>query len=190
MAKKTIGMRITEARKRKGLNRLSLSRVSGIPNATIRGWEERGSSPAAERLPELAEVLEVSLEWLLGLTDEPGPAGEGPGKRSASPQFSELAHRLFERFEPMLKKRGTDPSVAPKIIDETLSTYLPTDLGEVAAVDEEGLVQRIADAILARSGVAETPPPYGGKEAAGGSLSPEAAELVAAWAALPDDARR
>src|SRR5262245_66421835 len=72
-----IGERISQARTRRGWNQSELARRLGKPRQHISQIEQGKQQPRAELLIELATVLEVSTDYLLGRAhDERQPAGQ------------------------------------------------------------------------------------------------------------------
>lgn len=67
----TFGDRLADARLALGLSAEELARSIGVKAATLEKWENDTSEPAAGRLSHLAELLNVSLRWLM--------TGEGEG---------------------------------------------------------------------------------------------------------------
>ena len=65
-----IAERIKSSRKSKGFTQVELAENMGISPMTIRRWEWGERTPNAELIPKLAEVLDVSVEYLMGLNDE------------------------------------------------------------------------------------------------------------------------
>lgn len=61
-----VGKRICGARKEKGLERAQLAEQAEIPYSTLRGYEYGTNEPSAGRLARLADVLAVSVDWLVG----------------------------------------------------------------------------------------------------------------------------
>lgn len=59
----TIGARIREARKAKGISRPALARTSGIPYPTLAGIEN-GDQGSSTQLDVIADALDVRVEWL------------------------------------------------------------------------------------------------------------------------------
>ena len=68
----SLGDRLRTARRRSGLSVRALGRRLGVSGSAVAQWEARqGSQPAASRLAQIAEVLGVSVDWLLrGTTNE------------------------------------------------------------------------------------------------------------------------
>ena len=58
--------RIREARKRKQLTQVQLSQLIGVAKTTLTGYEKGYREPDMAKIRRLAEVLDVSCDWLLG----------------------------------------------------------------------------------------------------------------------------
>jgi transcriptional regulator with XRE-family HTH domain len=63
--------RLKIARERKGLKQTQVKDRTGIHNKTLSGYENNVAEPDLKTLRTLAEVYEVSVEWLIGNTDDP-----------------------------------------------------------------------------------------------------------------------
>ena len=81
----TIGRRIVEARERKGWKQKELAAETAIPIPTLNRIERGQQSLFAERVRTLAEVLGVSTDYLLGVTETPTPAPQRPRPRKTAP---------------------------------------------------------------------------------------------------------
>ena len=64
-----IGERIVRLRKEKGLRQADLSRMLGVPQATLSGYERGHRDVSAEWLSRMAEFFDVSVDYLIGLTE-------------------------------------------------------------------------------------------------------------------------
>ena len=62
---KDIGYRLAEARKNCGMTQAEAAEKLYITAASISSWERGNSIPDTEKIPEIAELYDVSLEWLL-----------------------------------------------------------------------------------------------------------------------------
>jgi transcriptional regulator with XRE-family HTH domain len=71
------------------LDQLELGRRVGVGQQTVSRWETGQSMPKANRLPVLAEVLELDSEYLHRM------AGYLPADRSSP--ASDLMHAVYER---------------------------------------------------------------------------------------------
>lgn len=58
--------RLKVAREAKGWNKAELARRSGVSESTIGRYERGIQSPTVDTARDLADALDVSLEWLTG----------------------------------------------------------------------------------------------------------------------------
>ena len=63
--KKTLGTIITELRKQHGMTQLELAEKMGVTDKAVSKWERDLSCPDINSIPQLAEILEVSVEDLM-----------------------------------------------------------------------------------------------------------------------------
>lgn len=66
--------RLRIARERKNLKQTQVRDRTGINNKTLSGYENGVSEPDLETLKVLADLYEVSVDWLSGYTDDPSPS--------------------------------------------------------------------------------------------------------------------
>ena len=64
----TINLR--EARKKKGLTQVEISKVLDVPQSNVSNFEKGKSHLSSEQIIKLVKVLECSADYLLGLVDE------------------------------------------------------------------------------------------------------------------------
>jgi transcriptional regulator with XRE-family HTH domain len=64
--------RLRNARERKGLTQRELAQLCGLGEQQIYRYETDRSEPTATHLKIVADTLEVSTDYLLGRTDDPG----------------------------------------------------------------------------------------------------------------------
>ena len=62
--KKTLGMMIAELRKEKGMTQLELAQKMGVTDKAVSKWERDLSCPDINSLPNLAEILGVTVDEL------------------------------------------------------------------------------------------------------------------------------
>lgn len=62
----TLGTRLRSARERKHMSQIDVFKRAGINNKTLSRYENNGTEPDADALRKLAELYEVSVDWLLG----------------------------------------------------------------------------------------------------------------------------
>lgn len=65
----TFARRLRERRKLLGLSQDDLANAIGATQAAISRYEVGNTSPSAEAISGLAQVLKTSTDWLLGLTN-------------------------------------------------------------------------------------------------------------------------
>ena len=68
--KKTLGMMIAELRKEKGMTQLELAGKMGVTDKAVSKWERDLSCPDINSLPNLAEILGVSVDDLMQVKQE------------------------------------------------------------------------------------------------------------------------
>lgn len=68
--KKTLGMMIAELRKEKGLTQLELAEKMGVTDKAVSKWERDLSCPDINSLPNLADILGVSVDELMRIKKE------------------------------------------------------------------------------------------------------------------------
>ena len=68
--KKTLGTMIAELRKQHGMTQLELAEKMGVTDKAVSKWERDLSCPDINSLPNLAEILGVSVEELMQVKKE------------------------------------------------------------------------------------------------------------------------
>jgi len=66
-----IGGRIAYLRERRGLTQEELAQALGISRAALSHYEKNRREPDSETLTKLADLFKVSLDYLLGRTENP-----------------------------------------------------------------------------------------------------------------------
>jgi len=66
-----LGKRLKQARKNKGITQMDAANILGISNGTLSGYERNYRDPDTETLNKMANLYEVSNDWLLGKSDNP-----------------------------------------------------------------------------------------------------------------------
>lgn len=83
--------RIKETRERKGVKQITLANACGVSQSSFSNWECGRHQPSLDKLSVIAEMLDVSTDYLLGLSDK-----ENPEKRDTSlvAETDEIHERL------------------------------------------------------------------------------------------------
>lgn len=85
--KKTLGTMIAELRKQQGMTQLELAEKMGVTDKAVSKWERDLSCPDIHSIPNLAQILGVSVEDLMQTKKEAQPS------ESKVSQLLELAPR-------------------------------------------------------------------------------------------------
>lgn len=98
MSLTTFAQRMKQAREKKGLKQNELAKAVGVTPTTISAYEKsdtdgNGKKPTLENAQAIAEVLDVSLDWLCGMADT---SGGGYTNLTAETYFKSLVNVLVE----------------------------------------------------------------------------------------------
>ena len=87
-----VAERIKELAKKQGITVKSLLEVLEINKGFVSDLSSRNVAPSADKLTKIADYFKVSVDYLLGRTDDPTPAGQ----KKASPE--EIEAELIKTF--------------------------------------------------------------------------------------------
>jgi transcriptional regulator with XRE-family HTH domain len=129
MAKSThfrqTGMRISEARERRGWNRNQLAKASGLSWANLTRYEDGENEPSAGKLLRIAEALGVSVDWLMGRKGAHETVVAGPVdvavRMSENVQGPNVVEETDFRAVPLVS--GSIAAGSPLIVDEDIEEY-------------------------------------------------------------------
>ena len=65
----SFGARLLQARKKKGLSQQDIAKILGTKGPAIGRYERDEMKPSIEAAAKMAQILDVSLDWLVGHTD-------------------------------------------------------------------------------------------------------------------------
>lgn len=106
--------RLISLRKSRGLTQERLASDLDIPTTTVRRWESVGIPPKRERLEMLADYFRVSVDYLLGRTDDPTP----PGEKSIDITVIREAAEAYVSNKSHADARLNDAETTIKLIEE------------------------------------------------------------------------
>lgn len=88
-----IGIILKELRAEKGVTQVQLATKLGVKQSTISSWEIERTSPTLEQLGDLANIFEVTCDYLIGRTKETTTADAltGPYKRRLALQKADYS---------------------------------------------------------------------------------------------------
>lgn len=101
-AMKEFGLRMREARERLEMRQEDLAKKLSLMQKQISRYETGQTSPSLEKLNHIADVLDVSIDWLAGRTDN--PKGIEVLKSPLTPEAIEAA-RLVESLDSPADQR-------------------------------------------------------------------------------------
>lgn len=67
----TISQRIFNVMEQKHLKQSDLAKYIGITSSFVIDWKKKGSIPSADKIVKISEFLNVSIDYLLGVSNEP-----------------------------------------------------------------------------------------------------------------------
>jgi transcriptional regulator with XRE-family HTH domain len=92
LRREILGERVRRLRMARGLSQTELAVDVAIPLPNLNRIERGRQSIYIERLADLAQVLETSTDYLLGLTDDSTPPKKRPRPRTAASVGEEGRH--------------------------------------------------------------------------------------------------
>lgn len=78
------GLRLRQLREARNLSRTAFAQKLGVSKETIYRYENNVQTPSLARTKQMAVILQTSMDYLVGFTDEPGLTRE---QRKALEQF-------------------------------------------------------------------------------------------------------
>lgn len=99
---KMIGERLTFLRKKKGLTQEELAKIFNMSRSTYAQYEVNRRKPDYNTLKMFADYYQVSIDWLLGLSDDPTPPTL-PTRKSPAGDADKEALLLFGRISRLSK---------------------------------------------------------------------------------------
>lgn len=102
-----LGNRIKERREKKGLLQKDIANFVGVSQQAVARWEKGETEPDSATLVKLAELLECSVDYLLGRTNVPTPietiAAHHEGEEWTEEELEEI--EAFKEFVRMRRQQ-------------------------------------------------------------------------------------
>jgi transcriptional regulator with XRE-family HTH domain len=95
-----LGRRIAERRKTLGITQVQLAEALGIAQQTMAHYEAGKVRFAAALLPVLAEMLQMTIEDLIGIEPTAARKHAGPRKRGPAPKIQRQLERIHALPKP------------------------------------------------------------------------------------------
>lgn len=127
---KIFGERLRAARKAKGYaNSAELGEILSVGNSTVSRWEAGEREPSLETVKKLAEILDVSVAYLMGETDFPEPdANVSSAKDKPRSETAEMFARLMRK----LAVENPDLIIHFRDLEKNLDNLAPEDIQAIA----------------------------------------------------------
>lgn len=100
----TLGQKIKEERDRKGWSQIFFARKIGVTNAVLSNYERDVRDPDTTTLKNIANTLEVSVDYLLGLQSSRAPRTSSDFGNDWTDQEKIIAASAVETFRKVNKK--------------------------------------------------------------------------------------
>lgn len=89
--------RLKKLRKEAELTQKELANKIGVSRATVAGYETKGKEPSYETLSKISKVLNCSIDYLMGNTDERSSADKIKKAISDDPELQETWEQISQR---------------------------------------------------------------------------------------------
>lgn len=101
-----IGSRLTQLRRQAGLSQRELGEALDVSHYTISAYEKERSEPGDQIKVRLAQHFNVSLDYLLGLVDQPLPINREETSIKVPEKLSQTQQLLLQQLVQELSKKG------------------------------------------------------------------------------------
>lgn len=98
----TFAQRIAAIRKKRKLSQEKLGELAGVSQRSVAFWESGARMPSNAVLTDLAQRLDVSVDYLLGLSDE--PKRKEPAVISDDELLADVISRIQDLPDPALSR--------------------------------------------------------------------------------------
>ncbi|MBN2193557.1 MAG: helix-turn-helix domain-containing protein [Polyangiaceae bacterium] len=109
------GQRLLDLRRQRGLTQVQLAEALGSTQRAISYYETVADYPPAEVIVELARVLEVPTDVLLGVTTPKDP-------KVTVPRDDPRTRRLWKRFQRVLELPEEDRRAVIRLVDSLVDS--------------------------------------------------------------------
>jgi len=104
-SKKILGERLKIAREKKGLKQNRVAQSLGIHNSTLAKYESGDREVDIDTLKKLAELYDVTVDWLSGRTNDPSPSDKKEKPEERKDTITNVFFREWDKADEEKKKR-------------------------------------------------------------------------------------
>lgn len=114
-----VGQRLHELRQASGWSMDDVSGKTGITKSSISGYENDDRVPPADKLAAFARLYHTSVDYILGITNDPTPSTEAPDAKNFLTRIKDITYdgiplserdvRLARDFFDMLAEKNNPP---------------------------------------------------------------------------------
>ena len=151
--KKTIGQKIAEKRKAKGLTQEMLAEAMGVSSQAVSKWENDLSCPDITLLPSLTKRLGMTLDELL-IDEDDAPKAEVVPKEERK-DFNKMMLRIYVRSAggdlvkvnlplPLIKAL-MDMGVSPSVVGGEKIKDVNVDWSSIILMIENGVIGKLVE---------------------------------------------
>ena len=134
MVENTFAYRLKIAILRKRFTQKELSEELGVSPVTVSRWVHGKSTPDSGTARKIAEILDVSLDFLYAMKDSPIPENR-KGFDPSDPNW-----RQREDLPQLLKKYMDDPDIGPRMKDSRVRAILTGLAAARGEPDKQGIM--------------------------------------------------
>lgn len=99
----TFGKRLKDLREAKGLRQSDLAKICDVAVASYANWEQGRALPPLSKIPLLADLFEVSSDYMLGISKQEAADRLANRMRNLSPQRQKIVQAIID---DMMENRG------------------------------------------------------------------------------------
>lgn len=122
------GKRLRDLRVHRGLSQEELGKILSLDKSTISLYESGKREPAQDTLQQIADYFKVSLDYLMGRTDQPISGPLPNWVTELSPEIREFLQKEVETGSPYLSlfKYAKLSGLPPESIEQVIQALVTT----------------------------------------------------------------
>ncbi len=102
----TIGERIIKKRKELNLTQEALGNELNVSRQAVYKWESDGAIPDLDKMIQLSKMFDVSIEWLLGLSEN--EKSNYNSEELENEMYANIKNNIYEDFEKIISEHANE----------------------------------------------------------------------------------